>query len=94
MKTHVNYFVEIVYNVNHYPEYDDKIIKSLGSPHGSGMGGPGMDIHGRDMCWIFMQDGDAAKKFLKRAKTKLKSLKLTINLVKYASPDFKKEWKK
>jgi len=80
VKTHINYFVEIVYAFEFFPKYDTKIIKALGSPHGTGLGSA------RDLCWIFMQDKEAAYKFLKKAKIKLRGLKLKVHIVKYNSP--------
>jgi hypothetical protein len=79
VKTLINYAVEVIYEPEFYPKYDTKIIKALGSPHGTGMGVE------RDLCWIFMQDKESAYKFLKKAKTKLRGLKLKAYIVKYAS---------
>ncbi len=83
MKPRVNFMIELTYPVKFYPKYDDQIRKVLGDWHGSGMGGNYLTTQMRDLCWHFMQNEDAAKQFFKRAKSKLKGLKLKIDLVTY-----------
>lgn len=84
MKVTTSYMVEVTYSSKFYPDYDDKIEKKIGPWAGCGMG-LGATGGDRDLCWIFGTDKEKADKFLKRAKSKLRGMKLKVELVKYDS---------